>query len=55
MLAGIDVIGSWLTEVNVTSPTGVREINAFDGVKLEEKILDAAERRHAHGAPEPGD
>jgi len=37
---GIDVIGGQLTEVNVTSPTGVQEINALDGVKLESKIVD---------------
>jgi glutathione synthase len=39
------VIGDWLTEVNVTSPTGVREINALEGVALEEPVLDAVERR----------
>ncbi len=42
---GIDVIGGRLTEVNVTSPTGVQEINALDGRRLEADILDAAERR----------
>ena len=40
---GIDVIGGLLTEVNVTSPTGVQEINALEGVQLEERILDGAE------------
>ncbi len=45
LFAGIDVIGDWLTEVNVTSPTGVREINALDGVALEEQVLDVVERR----------
>jgi glutathione synthase len=40
---GIDVIGGLLTEVNVTSPTGVQEINTLDGVKLEERILDGVE------------
>ena len=45
LFAGIDVIGGLLTEVNVTSPTGVREINALDGVRLEESVLDAVERR----------
>ncbi|MBW2280815.1 MAG: glutathione synthase [Deltaproteobacteria bacterium] len=43
--AGIDVIGDWLTEVNVTSPTGIREINALDGVRLEEQVLDRVEKR----------
>jgi glutathione synthase len=41
---GIDVIGGWLTEVNVTSPTGVQEINRLDGVKLEERIVDWLEK-----------
>jgi len=47
LFVGIDVIGDHLTEVNVTSPTGIHEINAFDGVRVEALILDAAERRHA--------
>jgi glutathione synthase len=41
---GIDVIGGRLTEVNVTSPTGVREINALEGGRLEARILDGVER-----------
>ncbi|MCA9516417.1 MAG: glutathione synthase [Myxococcales bacterium] len=45
VFVGIDVIGDWLTEVNVTSPTGIHEINAFDGVSLEARILDAAVAR----------
>jgi glutathione synthase len=45
LFAGIDVIGDWLTEVNVTSPTGIREINALDGVRLEEQVLDAVAKR----------
>ncbi len=44
LFAGIDVIGEWLTEVNVTSPTGIREINALDGVRLEEQVLDRVEK-----------
>lgn len=47
VFAGIDVIGDYLTEVNVTSPTGIREIAALDGVHLEEKVLDAVEARVA--------
>ena len=47
LFAGLDVIGGWLTEVNVTSPTGVREINALDGVTLEAAVLDVVERRWA--------
>jgi glutathione synthase len=44
---GLDVIGGWLTEVNVTSPTCVQEIDGFDGVKLEEKIVDSIEKKAA--------
>ena len=45
LFAGIDVIGRYLTEVNVTSPTGVQEINRLDGVRLEAQVLDAVEKR----------
>ena len=42
---GLDIIGDYLTEVNVTSPTGIQEINALDGVRLEAKVIDFVERR----------
>jgi len=42
---GLDVIGGFLTEVNVTSPTGVQEINALNGVRLESQVIDFIERR----------
>lgn len=42
---GLDVIGGWLTEVNVTSPTCVQEIDRLDGVKLEAQIIDFVEQR----------
>ena len=45
VFAGIDVIGGWLTEVNVTSPTGLREIADLGGPRLETDVLDAVERR----------
>jgi len=45
VFVGIDVIGDCLTEINVTSPTGIQEINRLDGVKLEAKIWDAIENR----------
>jgi glutathione synthase len=45
LFVGIDVIGDYLTEINVTSPTGLQEINRFDGVALERDIWDAIERR----------
>jgi len=40
---GIDVIGEWLTEVNVTSPTGVQEIDRLDGACLEARVIDRVE------------
>jgi glutathione synthase len=49
VFVGIDVIGEWLTEINVTSPTGVQEIDRFDGVSLEAEIWDAIEARHRAG------
>ena len=42
---GIDVIGGLLTEINVTSPTGIQEINALDGVQLEAVVIAAAEEK----------
>jgi len=45
IFVGIDVIGDFLTEINVTSPTGLQEINRFDGVNLEAQIWDAIEAR----------
>lgn len=45
VLVGIDVIGDHLTEINVTSPTGMQEINRFDGVCLEATVWDAVDRR----------
>lgn len=47
IFAGIDVIGGFLTEVNVTSPTGLQEIDRFDGVNLEAQIIDWVEKRRA--------
>jgi glutathione synthase len=42
---GIDVIGGRLTEVNVTSPTGVQEINALEGTRLEHLVIERLEQR----------
>ena len=44
---GLDIIGDYLTEVNVTSPTGVQEIERLDGVTLEAKVIDFVESRVA--------
>lgn len=46
VFAGIDVIGDYITEINVTSPTLLQEINAMDGVCLEARLWDVFETRH---------
>ncbi len=55
IFVGIDVIGDYLTEINVTSPTGLQEIDRFDGVNLEGRIWDVIEsrinRRRQHALP----
>jgi glutathione synthase len=54
LLVGIDVIGDYLTEINVTSPTGIQEINRLDGVNLEARVWDAIEARlNARGKRRP--
>ncbi|MDP6953680.1 MAG: glutathione synthase, partial [Alphaproteobacteria bacterium] len=45
IFTGIDVIGEWLTEINVTSPTGIQEISRFDGSNLAGAIWDAIEAK----------
>jgi glutathione synthase len=47
IFVGIDVIGDYLTEINVTSPTGLQEIARFDGVHLEKSIWDRIEDKVA--------
>ncbi|WP_204113568.1 glutathione synthase [Shimia biformata] len=47
IFVGIDVIGDYLTEINVTSPTGIQELERFDGVNIAEKIWQAIEARKA--------
>ena len=42
---GLDVIGGFLTEVNVTSPTGIQEINSLDNVCLEIQVIDFVEQK----------
>lgn len=48
---GLDMIGDWLTEVNVTSPTGLVEIDRLSGLALEERIVDFALARAAGRGP----
>ncbi|MFW2850947.1 glutathione synthase [Sphingomonas sp. TX0543] len=51
IFVGIDVIGGeWLTEINVTSPTGIVAIERFDGTDVAGLIWDAVERRLAHAS-----
>ncbi|WP_296676186.1 glutathione synthase [Novosphingobium sp.] len=48
VFVGIDVIGGqWLTEINVTSPTGIQSIDRFNGTDTPALIWEAIERRHA--------
>lgn len=48
IFVGIDVIGDWLTEINVTSPTGIQELERFDGTNAARLIWKAIESRRAN-------
>ena len=45
LFAGLDVIGDFVTEINVTSPTGIRELDRQFGLDIAARLLDAVERR----------
>lgn len=45
IFVGIDVIGNWLTEINVTSPTGIQELERFNKENIAELIWEAIEKR----------
>ncbi|MEP3297742.1 MAG: glutathione synthase [Pseudoruegeria sp.] len=45
IFVGIDVIGDYMTEINVTSPTGIQELERFDGVNVAAKIWEAIEAK----------
>ncbi|WP_417266825.1 glutathione synthase [Celeribacter baekdonensis] len=47
VFVGIDVIGDYLTEINVTSPTGIQELERFDGTNTAELIWQAIEAKRA--------
>ena len=47
IFVGIDVIGGNLTEINLTSPTGIQELERFDGINVAEKIWQAIEARRS--------
>ncbi|MDR5653685.1 glutathione synthase [Ruixingdingia sedimenti] len=49
VFVGIDVIGDWLTEINVTSPTGIQELERFDGTNAAARIWERIEARRAAG------
>ena len=53
VFVGIDVIGDYMTEINVTSPTGIQEIARLDGIDLAVNIWDAIEARFAARIPRP--
>jgi glutathione synthase len=50
LFVGLDVIGDWLTEINVTSPTCIRELDAQFGLNIAGQLFDAIE---AHRAAAP--
>ncbi len=45
LFAGLDVIGDRLTEINVTSPTGIRELDAACGLNIAARLMDAIQKR----------
>ncbi|OCP07539.1 MULTISPECIES: glutathione synthase [unclassified Ensifer] len=47
LFVGIDVIGDYMTEINVTSPTGIREVKKFGGADVASLLWDAIERKRA--------
>ncbi len=47
LLVGLDIIGGVLTEINLTSPTGVQELERFNRINVAGKIWDALEKRYA--------
>ncbi|MEL7388338.1 MAG: glutathione synthase, partial [Pseudomonadota bacterium] len=45
IFVGIDVIGSYLTEINVTSPTGIQELERFDDINVAGQVWEAIEAK----------
>lgn len=50
LFAGLDVIGDYLTEINITSPTGMRELDRQYGLNIASGLFDAIDRQLRHGA-----
>ncbi len=46
LFVGIDIIGDYLTEINVTSPTGIKEIQRFSDIDIAALTIDAIEQQH---------
>ena len=46
LFVGIDIIGDYITEINVTSPTGIREIERLSGTNIASMTWDIIERKH---------
>jgi glutathione synthase len=53
VFVGIDVIGGYLTEINVTSPTGFREVHRLTGRRLEAELVDGVLSLHARHTEAP--
>jgi glutathione synthase len=51
LFVGLDVIGDYLTEVNVTSPTCIRELDKQFGLNIAGQLFDVIEARAASAAP----
>ena len=51
LFAGLDVIGGSVTEINITSPTGIQEMDRYAGTRIAGDLLDALERRLQAGPP----
>jgi glutathione synthase len=52
LFVGLDVIGGYVTEINVTSPTGVRELDKQFKLEIASLLMDAIEKRLvARGTP----
>ena len=47
LFVGLDIIGDYLTEINVTSPTCIRELDALYGINISARLLDAIEARRS--------
>ncbi len=54
MFVGLDVIGGFVTEINVTSPTGIRELDKQCGTQIGDSLMQAIEKRLAVGRPGAG-